>query len=86
MHHYIINSLCKVDSSRYALVGDDLLFYGTKSEYNKYIYIMNTIDVKVNPSKTITSENIERPTIEFARNFVSDGVILNPAPFGTIFA
>lgn len=86
MHHFIINGICKVDTKRYCLVGDDLLFLGTKAEYMKYIHVMTSIGVSVNPLKTISSTNIEKPTIEFARNFVIEGLIINPAPFGVLFA
>lgn len=86
MHHYIINGLCKVTMDRYCLVGDDLLFFGSKKEYNKYISIMSAIGLKVNPMKTIVSSSNDRPTIEFARNFVIDGIRINPAPFGVLFA
>lgn len=86
MHHYIINALCKVDMDRYCLVGDDLLFFGSQKEYTTYINIMTSIGLKVNPMKTIVSSSNERPTIEFARNFVIDGVRINPAPFGVLFA
>jgi len=86
MHHYIINALCKVDSDRYCLVGDDLMFFGSEKEYKRYILIMTEMGLKVNPAKTIISNSSERPTIEFARNFYVDGVRIDPAPFGVLFA
>lgn len=86
MHHYIINGICKVSTDRYCLVGDDLLFFGTQDEYNKYIHIMTSIGLEVNKNKTVQSMSNENPTIEFARNFVIDGIDINPIPYGVIFA
>jgi hypothetical protein len=47
---------------------------------------MKSIGVTVNPGKTIESQDPEKPTIEFARNFIIQGIKINPIPFGMLFA
>lgn len=86
MHHYIINKIVGVDKERYCLVGDDLLFYGSYEEFQKYLEFMKSIGVTVNQGKTIISESTDKPTIEFARNFIVSGVQIIPIPYGMIFA
>lgn len=86
MHHFIVNCLVGIPMSRYCIVGDDLLFYGTKEEYYEYLEFMKSIGVTVNPGKTIVSQSAEKPNIEFARNFIIQGIKIKPIPIGVLFA
>jgi hypothetical protein len=86
MHHFIVNCVVGIPTDRYCLVGDDLLFYGTPEEYAKYLSFMKSIGVTVNPGKTIESISATKPTIEFARNFIIEGIRINPIPFGMLYA
>lgn len=83
-HHYLV-SLTGCDISEYRMVGDDLLIRGNRAAYDKYIAIMSDIGVNVNTKKTIVSEDAP-PTIEFARNWIIDGVRITPIRFGVLFA
>jgi hypothetical protein len=85
-HHFVINGICGVTTDRYALVGDDLFFYGTNEEFDRYIGFMTSIGVSVNKGKTVISRDADSPTIEFARNFVVDGIKLKPFKYGILFA
>lgn len=85
LHHFIVSELCGVDSQDYILVGDDLVIRGDRASYEKYLMVMTSIGVEVNLSKTLVSEG-ERPTIEFARNYVIDGCRVVPAQYGILFA
>lgn len=86
MHHYIVNVICDVNVSNYAIVGDDLLLYCSDEQYNKYIDFMTSIGLNVNPDKTIASQSQINPTIEFARNYVIQGENVSIIPFGVLFA
>lgn len=85
LHHYVINCLCGVKVSNYALVGDDLAFRGTDTQFANYLRLMREIGVDVNLSKTIISSR-EDEHIEFARNYILQGVKVVPLQFGTLFA
>lgn len=85
-HHYIVNEICNIDKTRYSLVGDDLVICGTRDEFEMYLNTMKKIGLNVNIHKTLISENTVNPTIEFARNFVIDGHLIDVIPFGTLFA
>jgi hypothetical protein len=84
-HHYIVNEVCGVPTEDYRLVGDDLLIRNNKESYQKYLRIMADLGVGVNIRKTIVSEE-KPPTIEFARNYVIQGVRIKPILFGVLFA
>jgi hypothetical protein len=86
LHHYIVNSICGIKDENYCLVGDDLAFFGTKEQYDKYIEFMTMIGVSVNPTKTVKSSNNLYPTIEFARNFIIEGLIISPLNYGVLYA
>lgn len=85
LHHYIVSELCKVHSDDYILVGDDLVIRGKRESFDRYISVMTSIGVEVNLSKTLVSEG-DRPTIEFARNYIIDGCKVVPAQYGILFA
>lgn len=84
-HHFIVNQVCKVDTSNYVLVGDDLLIRNDLSAYAKYIEVMTAIGVEVNTLKTLVSA---KPpfTIEFARNYIIMGRTISPIPTGVVYA
>lgn len=84
-HHYIVNCIIGIPMTRYAIVGDDLVFYGTQSEFDRYTEFMNSIGCIVSAGKTIVSPSVERPTAEFARSFWVDGCKITPIPFGMIY-
>jgi hypothetical protein len=85
LHHYIVNQLCGVSDSQYALVGDDLLLKNSESSWYKYLEIMNKIGVSVNLNKTLVSTKAPH-SVEFARNYVIKGHRLTPIPVGAVFA
>jgi hypothetical protein len=85
-HHYIVNSLVGIPQERYRLVGDDLLIKGTQEEFDCYVSAMSDIGVTVNQSKTISSYAPSAPTVEFARNYIIDGLPIRCFPFGCLFA
>jgi hypothetical protein len=85
-HHYIVNHLVGIPHERYRLVGDDLMFTGTKEEMDKYVAIMSDLGININLSKTISSINTATPTVEFARNYIIDGIRIYPYPIGRLFA
>jgi hypothetical protein len=85
-HHYIVNHLVGIPTDRYRLVGDDLMFRGTEEEFNRYISTMHDIGININMSKTISSISTDQPTVEFARNYIIDGLKIHPYPIGRLFA
>jgi hypothetical protein len=85
-HHYIVNKLCNISQSNYVLVGDDLLIKNDKEGFIKYLNFMNSIGVSVNMNKTLVSEDTTMPTLEFACNYVIDGININPLNYGILMA
>lgn len=69
----------------YRLVGDDLLISNNKAGYSRYLEITRDFGLEINQHKTLVSETAPH-TIEFARNYIIDGVRVNPLPFGIAFA
>ena len=85
-HHYIVNHLVGIPQERYRVVGDDLLIKGTQEEFDCYVNAMSDIGVTVNQSKTISSYSPAAPTVEFARNYVIDGLSIKCFPYGCLYA
>lgn len=85
-HHYIVNHICRISSNDYALVGDDLVFRGSREQFSAYCDILKSIGMEINMNKTIQSENIDSHCIEFARTFVIDGVRVHPIEYGSLYA
>jgi len=85
-HHYITCSIVGIPQDRFRIVGDDLLIKGTQDELDRYVQAMSDIGVTVNPSKTISSYSPALPTVEFARNYVIDGLPITCFPFGCLYA
>jgi len=85
LHHYIVNQLCKIAHSDYALVGDDLVIRDNKKAYLQYLDIMSMIGVTVNKTKTLESETCDA-NIEFARNYIIRSEKIKPLQYGLLFA
>lgn len=86
-HHYIVNELCNIPLSDYALVGDDLLIAENTSGFNNYLNIMNRIGMDVNLNKTVQSFSKDGlHNVEFARNYIISGVKIKTLPFGSLYA
>jgi len=88
MHHYIVNSICKIPTENYALVGDDLVIKGTSKQYNDYCRILAKIGMEVNQNKTIVSEKNNKRgfNIEFARNYIINSIPIKPIEYGILYA